>query len=128
MSEIAKAGMLMPKESLLEVQRQKSNLFIGIPKETSFQENRISLVPDAVSLLVNNGHDVILEAGAGKAAFFSDAEYNEAGARIVYNTEEVFKADIILKVAPPCEHEISLIRNGQSIVSILQLNTQNAKF
>src|ERR1035438_4746006 len=101
MSEIAKAGMLMPKESLLEVQRQKSNLFIGIPKETSFQENRISLVPDAVSLLVNNGHDVILEASAGKAAFFFDAEFSEAGARIFYNTEEVFKADIILKVARP---------------------------
>jgi len=128
MSEIASAGMLMPKESLLEVQRQKSNLFIGIPKETSFQENRISLTPDAVGLLMNNGHEVILEAGAGKAAFFSDAEYSEAGARIVYNTEEVFKADIILKVAPPSEKEISLFHHKQNLVSILQLNTQNEKF
>ena len=128
MSSIAKAGLLMPKESLLEIQKKNNSLFIGIPKETSFQENRIALVPDAVGLLVNNGHEIILEAGAGKAAFFSDAEYSEAGARIVYNTEEVFRADIILKVAPPCEAEIKHIRSHQNLFSILQLNTQTEKF
>ncbi len=125
---IAKAGMLMPKESMLEVAQQKNSLFIGIPKETSFQENRIALVPDAVALLTNNGHEVVLEAGAGKAAFFTDAEYSEAGARIAYHIEDVFKANIILKVAPPCEAELKFLHSGQNLFSILQLNTQTDKF
>ena len=128
MSEIAKAGMLMPKESMLEVQKHDKSLYIGIPKETSFQENRISLIPDSVALLVNNGHEVVLESGAGIAANFTDAEYNKAGARIVYSKEDVFHADIILKVAPPSDEEIALLKNKQNILSILQINTQTDKY
>ncbi|MEI6817189.1 MAG: alanine dehydrogenase [Bacteroidota bacterium] len=128
MKEIAKAGMMMPQESLLEVQKRNNSLYIGIPKETSFQENRISLVPGSVGLLVNNGHEVVLESGAGTCANFSDAEYSEAGARIAYSPEEVFTADIILKVAPPCEKEMEYLKHNQSLLSILQLNTQTDKF
>jgi alanine dehydrogenase len=71
---ISKSIGLMPQEERLELGRKKSSLFIGIPKETSFQENRIPLVPDAVALLVNNGHEVVIETNAGKAANFQDKD------------------------------------------------------
>ena len=72
----------MPQEEMLEVARKKSSLQIGIPKETSIQEKRIPLVPDAVGLLVNNGHDVIIETGAGEGCSFSDKDYSEVGASV----------------------------------------------
>ncbi|HXC03828.1 MAG TPA: alanine dehydrogenase, partial [Bacteroidia bacterium] len=90
MATLAK-GALLPQEEMLEVGRKKGKLCIGIPRETSFQENRVSLVPDAVALLVNNGHQVIVETNAGKMANFQDNDYNEAGAQIAYSAEEVFK-------------------------------------
>jgi len=119
---------LMPQEEILEVGRKKSSLFIGIPKETSFQENRVALVPDAVSLLVNNGHQVMVETGAGKAANFQDKEYSEAGARIVYSEEEVYKADIILKVEPPSLKEMEMMQVRQTLISALQITIQPENF
>src|SRR3954466_3421800 len=94
-------GVMLPQEEMLEVGRKKGKLYIGIPKEMAFQENRVPLVPDAVALLVNNGHKIVVEAGAGSNAHFEDTDYSEAGAEIVYSAEEVYKADIILKIAPP---------------------------
>ena len=73
-------SILLPQEEMLEVATRKSSLYIGIPKEISFQENRVALVPDAVAVLVNNGHRVIVETNAGKASNFSDTDYSEAGA------------------------------------------------
>src|SRR6187399_2347784 len=94
-------GAYAPQEEMLEVARKKGNLFIGIPKEIAYQENRVALVPDAVALLVNNGHRILIQSGAGKAANFEDTEYSEAGAEIVQSSEAVFKADTIFKIAPP---------------------------
>src|SRR3546814_4846311 len=87
-SEVARQAMLMPQESMLEVARKKHELYIGIPKETSYQENRIALTPSSVAVLVNNGHEVIVEAGAGDAANFPDKEFSEAGARIIYSQKD----------------------------------------
>ena len=56
---------MQPQESMLEVKTRKNKLYIGIPKEVSFQENRIPLTPLSVALLVNNGHQVMLESNAG---------------------------------------------------------------
>ncbi|MFN5829164.1 MAG: alanine dehydrogenase, partial [Bacteroidota bacterium] len=98
---LQKQGGLMPQEEMLEVSRKKGSLYIGVPKETYFQENRICLVPEAVALLVSNGHQVVIETNAGKAANFEDKDYSEAGAKIAYTAKEVYEADIILKVAPP---------------------------
>ena len=117
-------GALMPQESMLEVKKSKHELFIGIPKETSYQENRIPLVPHAVSLLVNNGHRVLMETGAGNASSFTDTDYSEAGAQIAYTPEEVYKADMILKVAPPSTAELKLMHDRQTLISILQLSMQ----
>jgi alanine dehydrogenase len=119
---------LMPQEAMLEVSRKKGKLFIGIPKETSFQENRIPLAPEAVALLVNNGHQVIVETNAGKGANFQDNDFSEAGAEIAYSTAEVYKADIILKIAPPTLEEIDLMQNKQVLFSSIQFSLQSDKY
>ncbi|OIP01947.1 MAG: alanine dehydrogenase [Bacteroidetes bacterium CG2_30_32_10] len=119
---------LFPQEEMLEIKKQKTNISIGVPKETSFQEKRIALVPDGVALLIQNGHKVIMEADAGKDAHFYDLEYNEAGANIVHSPEEVYKADIVLKVAPPSYEEIEMLKSKQTIISSLQFTAQNADF
>lgn len=119
---------LMPQEEMLEIARKKGKLFIGIPKEISFQENRVALVPDAVALLVNNGHQITVETNAGKMANFQDHDYSEAGAQIVYSPEEVYKADIILKVAPPSPQEIEMMQQKQTLISALQLTVQPEDF
>jgi len=113
---------------MLEVARQKGSLTIGVPKETSLQENRIALIPDGVTLLTHNGHQVILEAGAGSAAHFTDHEYSEAGARIVYSPQEVFKSDLILKVAPLTPAEADFLRPRQLLISALQMAIQKEEY
>jgi alanine dehydrogenase len=75
LSDIAKQALMSPKEALLETGFKESSLCIGIPKETSFQENRIALTPLSVALLVQNGHEVIIESGAGLGANFTDNNY-----------------------------------------------------
>lgn len=119
---------LKPQEETLEVGRKKGRLYIGIPKEISFQENRVALVPDAVALLVNNGHEVVIESNAGKMANFQDHDYSEAGAQIVYSPEDVYKASIILKVAPPSPQEIEMMQQKQTLISSLQLTVQPEDF
>lgn len=121
-------GGYAPQEEMLEVARKKGKLYIGIPKEMAFQENRVPLVPDAVALLVNNGHRIIVEAGAGSAAHFEDTDYSEAGAEIAYSAEEVYKADIILKIAPPTLEEIESMKTKQTLFSALQLTVQPEDF
>ena len=100
-------GAFAPQEEMLEVARKKGKLYIGIPKEIAFQENRVALVPDAVALLVNNGHRIVIETGAGKAANFEDSDYSEAGAEIVVTPVDVYKADVIFKIAPPIASPIA---------------------
>ncbi|MBA3664124.1 MAG: alanine dehydrogenase [Bacteroidetes bacterium] len=121
-------GAFAPQEEMLEVSRKKGKLFIGIPKEIAFQENRVALVPDAVALLVNNGHKVVIEAGAGKGANFDDTDYSEAGAEVVYSAAEVYKADCIFKIAPPTIEEVELMQPKQTLFSALQLTVQPQDF
>ena len=118
----------VPQEEMLEVTRKKRSLQIGIPKETSLQEKRIPLVPDAIAVLVNNGHEVIVETGAGEEASFSDKDFSEAGAQIVYDTKDVYKAGMILKVEPPSLQEIDMMEQGQLLISALQLPIQPKNF
>jgi len=124
LKSLMEQGTLLPKEETLEVRRKKGSLFIGIPKETHFQENRVALVPESVSLLVANGHRVKIETKSGEGANFSDREYSEAGAEIVHNTKEIFECDIIFKVAPPTEAEVEMMKGSQTLISALQINVQ----
>ena len=102
-------SQLLPQEETLEISRQKGELFIGLPKETDFQEKRICLTPDAVAAVVANGHRVLIEKGAGAAAGFSDIDYNEAGAELTNDTAKVFGCPIILKVEPQTIEELVFI-------------------
>lgn len=111
----------VPLEETLQVMPKKKQLFIGIPKETSFQENRIALTPEAVSVLVNNGNDVAVEHNAGEGSFYFDSDYSEAGARIVYEKAELYKATTIIKSAPISEEEATLLQPNQVVISPIHL-------
>ena len=119
---------LLPQEETLEIFKRKGELYIGIPKETAFQEKRVCLTPDAVSAIVNNGHKVLLESGAGNGANFSDKEYSEAGAEITKDTEKVYACPMILKVEPPSLEEIKLMNPQSILISALQIKTQSKKY
>ncbi|MGA2823113.1 MAG: alanine dehydrogenase [Bacteroidales bacterium] len=119
---------LRPQEEMLEVGRQKSKLTIGVPKESSSQENRIVLIPDGVGLLTKHGHQVVLEAGAGISAHFTDHEYSEAGGQIVYSPDEVYKSDLILKVAPVTPTELEFLKPRQTLISALQIGIQKEEY
>ena len=113
-------------EETLDIKPRMSKLFIGIPKEIAFQENRIALTPDAVSVLVSNGHDVVIEHNAGEAAHFRDKDYSEAGARIVYDRAEVFKAPLLVKSAPVIEEDLPFLQLNQIIISPIHLSILKA--
>ena len=119
---------LLPQEEMLEVKKHFKSLYIGIPKEISYQENRVSLSPDAVALLVSNGHKIVIEKGAGVNANFSDEDYSDSGATIVYNIKDVYKANVILKIEPPTTSEIKMMQKGQTLISALQLTTIDEKY
>ena len=119
---------LLPKEETLELTKEKGALFIGIPKETSFQEKRVCLTPDAVSALTSNGHRLLIESGAGDNASFEDHEYSEAGAEISKDRAKVFACPIILKVEPPTLEEIALLNPKALLISALQLKMQHKEY
>lgn len=104
-------------DETLDVKPHSAKLDIGIPKEFAFQENRIALTPEAVSVLVNNGHSVAIESNAGLASHYKDKEYSEAGARIMYDKAEVYRAPILVKSAPVVEEDMGLLQMGQTIIS-----------
>src|ERR1700710_654273 len=114
-------------EETLDVKPKGVPLNIGIPKETAFQENRIALTPDAVGVLVSNGHEVVIEHNAGEASHYRDKDYSEAGARICYDKTEVFKAPILVKSAPVIEEDLPLLQLSQIIISPIHLSAMKAE-
>ena len=108
-------------EETLDVKAKASELFIGIPKENSFSENRIALTPEAVGVLVANGHRVIIETKAGEGASYTDKDYSDAGAKIAYTRTEVFECEILVKSAPVSEEECELLAINQYIISPIHL-------
>ena len=115
--EAMEQEVLSPQEKLLDVYGRDNKMFLGIPKEERMQENRVALTPNAVGMLTAQGHRVMIEKGAGKRSFYQDNEYSEAGAEVVHSKEEIFKANIILKVVPPTTEEIDLMPGDQVIIS-----------
>ena len=108
-------------EETLDIKPKPGSLFIGIPKEDSFNENRIALTPDAVSVIIANGHEVWVETNAGEGANFTDNDYSEAGAKICYDKKQVFEADILVKSAPVSLEECELLKLNQYIISPIHL-------
>jgi len=114
-------------EETLDIKPKGARLHIGIPKEIAFQENRIALIPDAVSVLVSNGHHVTIEHNAGEASHYSDRDFSEAGAKIVYQREDVYKAPILVKSAPVVEEELEFLQYNQLIISPIHLSALKAE-
>ncbi len=121
-------AQLLPQEEKLEITAQKGELFIGLPKETYFQEKRICLTPDAVGAIVAHGHRILVEKGAGEEAGFSDNEYSEAGAKITSDKQQVFGCPMILKVEPPTLDELELMKPKTVLISALQLKTRQQSY
>jgi alanine dehydrogenase len=117
--------MLLPKEEMLEVQHKEKKIVIGIPSDFLKVEYRIPLTPQAVDLLVSYGHEIYIEKEAGTHSSYSDRDYLEAGAVIVENREEIFRCDVILRIAPFDSSEIDLMRGNQVVVSNMQIQSYN---
>lgn len=121
---LAREAALLPAEQLMPARTRGSELVIGIPRETSLQEKRVALVPEGVALLVARGHQVLVEKGAGAQAHYTDRDYSEAGARIVYDRRQAFQTSIVIKVEPPSVEEVELMSQRSTLVSALQLSVQ----
>lgn len=119
---------LLPKEEKLEVVKKGKKFTIGIPKETCLNERRTCVTPDAVQVLADNGHEIIIEAGAGKGSFFTDQLYSEAGARITNDPKEAFGQDLVLKINPPTLEEIEYLNPNTYLVSALQINLRDKEY
>ena len=119
--DLAREASLQPQEKLVRVSDAMNSLSIGIPKEITYQENRVPLSPMAVQLLVDQGHSIQLESGCGEKANFTDLDYSSAGGEILVDKESIFKNDIILKVAPPTDDEIGYMKPNQILISALQM-------
>ena len=119
---------LIPQEEKLEIARQKSKLYIGIPKENSYQERRICLTPDAVNSLTYQGHRVMIEAGAGKSSSYTDKEYSDAGAEITMDTQKVFSCPMLLKVEPLTLAEIEMVSANSIVISAIQIKTREKSY
>src|SRR4051794_33861879 len=90
---------------------------IGVPRETAAGERRVALVPEVVGKLVPAGFEVLVQRGAGEAASFPDAAYEEAGARLV---EDWADAEAVVKVQKPSDEEAGRLREGQLLIGLLQ--------
>ena len=119
---------LMPQEEKLEVVKKSKKFSIGIPKETCLNERRTCITPDAVQVLVNNGHHIIIEAGAGQGSFFTDLQYSDSGAKITESSEEAFGQDLVLKINPPTTEEIEFLKCGSYLISALQINLRDQDY
>lgn len=119
---------LFPLEEMLEIGNRKKKLRIGIPKESLADENRVAMAPHAVELLVNNGHEVLVETDAGLRANFTDIMYSEVGGQIVQNATEIFLCDVIAKVASLIDSEIALLKGKQVLFSSFQIGTQSKAY
>ena len=101
---------------------------IGIPKETLWEEKRVALAPAGVDALIKAGHTVYIESGAGEDCHFTNEEYSEIGAKIVYSAEEAFKrAELIAKVATITDDESEMLQDNQILFSFLHLSVGKKK-
>ena len=118
----------MPQEEHLLVPIQPESVLIGIPKEQSEFENRVALTPEGVYLLVERGHSVVVEQGAGISSGYTDLEYSEVGGIISSNRDEIFDCQLVVKVAKPCAEEIKLFKPGQILLSAIDINSLDQEY
>lgn len=116
---------LFPEECLLRELSSKPRLSIGLPCENQAVETRLTLTPEGVAIVVEEGHSVYVQCGAGVPMSYTDMQYSEAGAFLVDTPAEVFGADIVLKVAPPTTDELMLMQDRSTVLSMLQLSNMS---
>ena len=96
-------------------------MIIGIPKETFPGERRVAVAPENVEKFRGLGYEVLVEAGAGSEARLPDVSYEEAGAKVLGEAKEVWAtADLVLKIRPPADEEVSLLKEGATLISFIQ--------
>lgn len=128
LKDVSLQYVMETKEQAAQIEQSRKNLSIGLPKEASRLEKRVVLTPDAVSVLVKNGHEVVVEKDAGISADFSNEKYQDAGAKIAYSPDEAFGAQIVLKVNPPTLDELELMKPESTLFSALQFIKQDKAF
>jgi alanine dehydrogenase len=109
------------QEEKLDIKPRLESLTIGIPRETAFLENRIALTPEAAGVLIANGHEVVMESGAGIGAKYSDNDYSEVGVRIVYDKKEIFNSHILVKSAPVSDEDCQLLKPETTVLSPIHM-------
>ena len=127
-AKLAQEQTLYPQEAPAKISKKHQSLQIGVPNELEDHEKRMPIQPSSVGVLVANGHEVLIESGAGNSANFSDKEYSEAGAKIVYSAKEVFECRTVLKVEPPTIEEIEMMKPGSELISAFQAGKQSAEY
>ena len=127
-AKLAQEQTLYPQEAPAKISKKHQSLQIGVPQEVADQEKRMPIKPSSVGVLVANGHEVLIESGAGDSANFSDKEYSEAGAKIAYSAKEVFECHVVLKVEPPTIKEINMMKPGSTLISAFQAGKQNVEY
>jgi len=113
---LAQQGIL-PMEAMTWTKKNAKSIHLGIPKEADADENRIALSPQAVQLLVANGHEIRIEKSAGERAGFSDSDYLLAGGQVTEDVQSIWKSDLIIKIQAPHAEEISQMKTGKAIIS-----------
>ena len=121
-------GQLQPQPEMLAVKPKHGHMTIGIPKAEVMQESRVALVPSAVTALTDMGFNVLMEAGAGEKANYSDHRYSEAGAEICHSREKLFQSNVLLMVAPPAMEEAAMLNPNQFVISPLHIPTITSDF
>jgi NAD(P) transhydrogenase subunit alpha len=93
---------------------------IAVPKETAAGERRVALVPEVVRKLTAEGHEVVVESGAGAAAMIPDALFEDADAKLSSDANALWGADVVVKVAPPSAEEIGRLGSNSVLIGFLQ--------
>lgn len=119
-AQINREWFLYQEKEVFGEYRQK-RLTIGLPNEIERRENRVCLTPEAVAMMVDMGHTIMIQRGAGEAAHYHDREYADAGAQMLDTCEEVYTADIILKPTPVMQADVEMMHDRQVILSPIEL-------
>lgn len=112
----------VPQELLQALGKVNNRLLLGIPRERDKSERRLPLTPEAIAILTQAGHRVWVETGAGLGINYADTHFAEAGAEIKATPQEVYQADIVLKILPPTLAEIDCMRPRTTLLSFVPLN------
>lgn len=112
----------VPQELLQALGKVNNRLLLGIPRERDKSERRLPLTPEAIAILTQAGHRIWVETGAGLGINYADTHFAEAGAEIKATPQEVYQADIVLKILPPTLAEIDCMRPRTTLLSFVPLN------